>query len=760
MSAHWLNRCHFGDVRDVLRRMVADGVQVNTIVTSPPYWGLRSYLPEGHADKALEIGLEPTLPEFIAALVETFDLCRQVLADDGTAWVNMGDSYAQTGGRGAQGSTSQRLGRSNVEAQMKGVSQRPPHGLKAKDLIGQPWRLAFALQDAGWYLRQDIVWCLSGGAWVYARTQKGDMPVMVKDLVRLNPATVKLWNGDKWTQVLGWGPSNDTSQRIELVLRSGERIGCTGGHLWPTQRGNVAARDLEVGDTIKSCSLPEPDGAVRPGHLTDDALWLVGLYLAEGSKSAGSARQLALSSDEAHWLPRIEAVARHYGGSCTHTLDGENLAVRLYGSVLHAVIDAYVGGATAIDKHLNVAAWRLPNAALRMLVAGYLDGDGHNDHRNGRWRIGFCRNYALERDLRTAAARLGATLTLKPATAAYQGGTKPSFRGEWRWERSGHRNKKDRGEIVEVRASRARQFWDIAVEDEPHLFALASGVLTHNCKPNPMPESVRDRCTKAHEYIFLLSKSERYYFDAEAIKERAVGGLAGNTKPTKGARAYEQGAAAHRTAAGLHQWAERQRSKRDSFKRDDSKRAQAIPGQLVGTHRPDRAESEFDTETRNKRSVWTVASEPYSGAHFATFPTALIEPCILAGTSARGHCPCCGARWRRTTEPVIQVGHTGATESAYPEGSTANRLAMLRQAARELGMEYTGARRTTGWEPGCACGAEPVLDVVFDPFFGSGTTGAVAQRLGRQFIGIELNTAYKELQDERLRQPSLALEAA
>ena len=158
LPSAWLDQCHFGDVRDVLRRMVADGVQVNTIVTSPPYWGLRSYLPEGHADKALEIGLEPTLPEFIAALVETFDLCRQVLADDGTAWVNMGDSYAQTGGRGAQGSTSQRLGRSNVEAQMKGVSQRPPHGLKAKDLIGQPWRLAFALQDAGWYLRQDIIW--------------------------------------------------------------------------------------------------------------------------------------------------------------------------------------------------------------------------------------------------------------------------------------------------------------------------------------------------------------------------------------------------------------------------------------------------------------------------------------------------------------------------------------------------------------------------------------------------------------------------
>jgi adenine specific DNA methylase Mod len=191
------------------------------------------------------------------------------------------------------------------------------------------------------------------------------------------------------------------------------------------------------------------------------------------------------------------------------------------------------------------------------------------------------------------AARLGAILTLNLATSKLNGKEFPSFRGEWRWEQSNHLNNKDRGEITEIRGSRGRKFWDISVEDEPHLFALSSGVLTHNCKPNPMPESVTDRCTKAHEYIFLLSKSQKYFFDHEAIKEPAVGGAPGNVTH-KGKTAYEAGDEKMRTKLGLTE---------------------------IGA-----------VEKRNKRSVWSVNTKPYKGAHFAVYPEKLIEPCILAGS--------------------------------------------------------------------------------------------------------------------------------
>lgn len=138
-------RIMVGDAVTRLREL-SDG-SVRTCVTSPPYWGLRDYGNDG------QLGLESTPQEFIENLCQVFDEVRRVLADDGTLWVNLGDSYAGSG-KGGQ-SAAKRSENWQPEYANKGLV---PEGLKPKDLVGIPWQFAFAMQDRGWYLRQDIIW--------------------------------------------------------------------------------------------------------------------------------------------------------------------------------------------------------------------------------------------------------------------------------------------------------------------------------------------------------------------------------------------------------------------------------------------------------------------------------------------------------------------------------------------------------------------------------------------------------------------------
>jgi DNA modification methylase len=145
-----MNKIEFGDCRETMRQWAVEGVKVQTCVTSPPYFGLRDYGHEG------QIGLEQTPEQYIAAMVEVFRCVKDVLADDGTLWLNIGDSYCSTA-PGTKNAPQPRGNRNNAE---QWANQRPPTpvGMKPKDLIGIPWMLAFALRADGWYLRQDIIW--------------------------------------------------------------------------------------------------------------------------------------------------------------------------------------------------------------------------------------------------------------------------------------------------------------------------------------------------------------------------------------------------------------------------------------------------------------------------------------------------------------------------------------------------------------------------------------------------------------------------
>jgi DNA modification methylase len=750
-----------GDALDSLREM--DAESVHCCITSPPYFGLRDYgtgtweggdpgcqhrvggqVQDSKAPGAIttgvrpgvdasrckdcgatridrQIGLESTPDEYVVKLVEVFREVKRVLRDDGTLWLNLGDSYAGSWGAQSRGqSASSQVSASTMSAQQIAAHPRGqthlgtiPAGAdyKAKDLLGIPWLVAFALRADGWYLRSEIIWCLSGGARVYARTQKGDMPMAVKELVRLDPATVKLWNGEKWTQALGWSASVGRDGALELELRSGERIGCTPGHEWPTQRGNVRADKLLAGDVLNTTELPQPETPDTPSALDDARVgWIAGRYLADGSMH-NDRITLACHADEADDLAQVAGdFARSlHGSAVAHRTRGKAAVVAVNGPLSAAVIRAYVYGDSAHTKGIRSRAWRRSNAFLRALLDGYLSGDGHYEAANHRWRLGFTRNDRLAADLRTLAARLGCSLTLRATTGTGFGRSWPIYRGELRFARSGHHNEKPRSEVVAIRPGRGRQFWDIGVADEPHLFALASGVLTHNSKPNPMPESVTDRPTKAHETVFLLSKSPRYYYDGDGIKEP-----------------------------------QSPESLADSFRRRPSDRSNGVAPDRGGGDSGLRSNGVWMDGTRNKRSVWTVATQPYPEAHFATFPPKLIEPMILAGCP-RDCCGVCGAPWERDVDVTYE--NPGNRTTNGPR-STARKHLEYGSAGYEQRLEKRV--ETTGWRATCAHDDRSGIGVALDPFAGSGTTLQVAVANGRSAIGIELNPEYVALAERRL----------
>jgi DNA modification methylase len=255
--------------------------------------------------------------------------------------------------------------------------------------------------------------------------------------------------------------------------------------------------------------------------------------------------------------------------------------------------------------------------------------------------------------------------------------------------------------------------WRVAFALQADGWYLRSDIIWS--KPNPMPESVTDRPTKAHEYLFLLTKSPRYYYDSEAIKEQ---GGDGSTR-WGGAR----------------------------MKLDTPK---CFGGDDNGQNRPLRT---FECNgSRNKRSVWTVATAPYPEAHFATYPPDLIKPCILAGTSARGCCAKCGAPYERIIErlgPSNPNQHERASDVLDVKGSPMYRGGTGHQGLKQAQMGSSWIHEDRGWEQTCDHIADVIPCTVLDPFAGSGTTGAVALELGRRAILIELNPKYIELIERR-----------
>lgn len=268
------------------------------------------------------------------------------------------------------------------------------------------------------------------------------------------------------------------------------------------------------------------------------------------------------------------------------------------------------------------------------------------------------------------------------------------------------------------------QPWRVAFALQASGWYLRQDNIWH--KPNPMPESIRDRATKAHEYVFHLTRSERYFFDLEAWSEPA----SENTHARLSQNVEAQIGSARAHAGG---------KTNGNMKAVCRKSIPQHDGKVKNNASMDAALAVMPL-TRNKRSVWTVPTVAYSEAHYATYPPRLISPPILASTSAKGCCSQCGKPWERVVEKtdVVNPAHKS---SRFDAGKTSERPAHG-MATVQKGERYL-KQSTDHWLPTCQCSVSPSPSlpvspsIVLDPFGCSTTTAQVALEHGRHAILIE-----------------------
>lgn len=310
--------------------------------------------------------------------------------------------------------------------------------------------------------------------------------------------------------------------------------------------------------------------------------------------------------------------------------------------------------------------------------------------------------------------------------------------------------------------------WRVAFALQADGWWLRSDIIW--AKTNTMPESVGDRPTKSHEYLFQLAKSEEYFCDMAAIREpMSETSYKRITQPS-----VEQQTGGHKDREIA-----RHRSSRTT---------------LLNMRE---AVLDNKTTTRNKRDVWTISTEPFSMefctacrtafsgseylalyevqvkdtkrkvctcgsstawlSHFATYPQELVEPCVLAGTSERGVCSACGRPWERIEERAQPVrADVPEVPRNERDGQLTNQAGMERVGMNHRDYSDWLARnppKTVGWTQKCDCHKSTVVPaVVLDPFMGSGTTALVALRAGRRFVGVELNPDYIALAEARIQR--------
>lgn len=257
--------------------------------------------------------------------------------------------------------------------------------------------------------------------------------------------------------------------------------------------------------------------------------------------------------------------------------------------------------------------------------------------------------------------------------------------------------------------------WRVALALQDDGWYLRSDMIWE--KPNAMCDSTEDRPTRSHEYVFMLTKQPRYFYDFFAVREPCQSGPSDVKKMSESLPRI----------GGKH---------KDLI--DPLSKASAATN--IGRKR-----SVGDPSGRNMRSVLRIATEPFRGAHFATMPRALAAVCIKAGTSEYGCCPNCRAPYERILERTPMIVKNGPQSGGYGQRTTDNLSGT---------MEAPAVIQMLGWQPTCQCNAgDPIPCTVLDCFSGAGTSGVVSQALGRNYVGFDLSQDYLLMSRRRIERP-------
>lgn len=365
--------------------------------------------------------------------------------------------------------------------------------------------------------------CIAGSSELYVRNSKGEHKKMfLKDIHRhTNFSGLELWGGEKWNTINNIIENKEPYNTLKITLESGEVIKSTSDHIFITEDNKeVYASDLNIGDILKYSNLPESDTSNSFSMISDEMMWFIGLYLAEGSMSN---RKMQISShvDEIDRIEKISELCSQYDGKF-YTFIKENtksMTINVSSPIIESIVNKFINGRDCYTKSFSNDFFNLPNKLISIAFFSYMNADCGKDLKNNRYKIGFTgKNRQLERDIRTICNRLGFRVNMKLTKIrnTNTGKLHSCIKGSV-YLKDGNTFIPNRIASIEKNGIEKTKYFDIMLNDSPNLFSLSSGVLLHNCNPVPVNSNI-NYLSNAVEYFFTFVKSGKPTFNSKYDK--------------------------------------------------------------------------------------------------------------------------------------------------------------------------------------------------------------------------------------------------